>query len=198
MGGLIQLALMLLVGVVFVGTVCILAGNWIWNFPLEEGRVGDHPAAPLGCASIMLLLVFAGLVPFSWFEDSDAELYEEIFGVQTEMVEQAMLTDEFGSRRLRDIYLRASPNAGELKRIMAIKGLAPSKITLDEFGAEGDRRGFTWWVDRRDRSSNSCEGGKVYESTEFRDWSRLLIADCPSAFYVHASRNPMTPPFTAD
>lgn len=172
----------------------------VWGRPRAERR--RSAIAACGCIAIpTAAIALLALLTCLWRE-SDAQLYEEIFGYRPQITEDRMLFDDFGSGSERQIYMRAEPSTAERKRLMAIPRSAVASFTLDDFISDGVRRGFIWWIsqDRQDR--NFCDAFRLFDASGSNGWSRLWIVECvrggaefPASanaglIYVIASRAP--------
>jgi len=136
-------------------------------------------AAALIGAGLPILAVTASLIVGPAFQKSDVELYREIFGYHTTMVEQDMLFDDFGHGTNREIFMRAYPDEEQRQRMLSIPGLTPSNVTISQFAALGDEHGFMWWIEvTPNGGGNYCRSARILEAHGFERWRKLLVAEC--------------------
>jgi hypothetical protein len=136
-------------------------------------------ALPIGCIAAPVIALLA-LVGISWFlQKSDRALYEEIFGQTTTISEDRLLTDDFGWRSDREIYMRAEVLPHERKKILATPGLKPSDLTLDQVILAASEHQFGWWIEPSGFSENNrCSTAIIYEAKSFNDWGDLIVVEC--------------------
>lgn len=154
--GLSYLALAVVAAALFVGWPPKRRGQWVTLVVL------------MFASPIVLLLAVSAIQAF--LHKSDRQLFEEIWGFQPDMVEQQMLSDDFGMWSDRAIYLRTSPEARDRQRMLsAMHG--PAGITSAQFAAYGESRQFSWW-------HTQCEAPRILEADGYRGWKMLRILDC--------------------
>lgn len=183
--GLLVLAVAALAGGALVGLA------WYWFSPVRlRPKKMTAAAVPFGCLVLVLAAPLAMTLLTPIFEDSDRELYEEIFGKTPSTVDQGMLSDEFGRGGAREIYMWISPSEADRADLLNLPGLRPSNTTLGEFERRGDQHGFIWWA-TTDPSGmgHYCEPVRLLEADGFRGWGELRIAECGGA-------DPSVPPGT--
>jgi hypothetical protein len=170
-----------LIGIIFVAVA--LTSLVLLCFKKFRSRrwVAGLLAAPFGCAALPLLLVMGLVGIANLTKQSDAQLYEEIFGYQPAITEDRMLANASGSDASREIYMRIEPTTAELARLMHVPNLRQSSWDLETFKTKGDSKGFTWWVwsKRQDRMDpNYCPEAEVFEAPGFRGWREFRLAKC--------------------
>jgi hypothetical protein len=138
-------------------------------------------AAPFGCIALLIGgFAVLGLVG-NWLQPSDSVLYEEVFGYRPAMTEDRMLFDRFGRGGGREMFMRAEPTAAERSRLLSIPGAVESDLSLDEFIARGDVRGFTWWISNDSWSTGYCTSARIRDAHGFRGWVEFRMAECLDA-----------------
>ena len=197
------------IGLLAVGaTVSGVLFVTISHFSRSEHRHRNAAIAaslPLGCAALpivtMILLAMLG----TSLQESDADLYEEMFGYRPGISEDRMLSDDFGSGMSREIYMRIEPTTAERQRLLRIPGLTRSPMSIDQFAARGTQNGFSWWISTdigRRHWFDYCRSARIYEAHGFRGWVEFRIAECTDdgsdfprpagtgMIYIVASRRP--------
>jgi hypothetical protein len=135
-------------------------------------------ALPFGFVAAPFLALIVLMMLGSALQKTDLQLYQEVFGEGTTVAEQAMLFDDFGRGRTREIYMRISPDVTEREFLLNLPGSKPSETTLEAFVSRGERHGFIWWPSTDPDSHNYCESARILEADGFRGWRELRIAEC--------------------
>ncbi len=146
---------------------------------------------PLGCIATPIVLI-ALLTGYSALtKQSDQEIFQEIFGYKPNITEDRMISDDFGSFRNRQIYLRAEVTKAELQKIKGTTRFEPSSMTLAQANASADQRNFSWWndIDEFDKFSG-CNNAKIYEAKGYNQWNDLVLIDCTIFDYPYADNRP--------
>lgn len=159
-----------MLGLIFVGMVAVaivIAIVWRPKRPLQ--RLG-LAALPFGCAAlpVVALMLLAGLNAV--LQKSDASLFREVWGFTPDMREDQMLSDDFGFWSDRWIYMRMEPSPRDRQRLIDVT--RPSNLTVAQFAGYGTNRQFLWW-------HTACGAPVVREAPGYRDWSTLVVLDCP-------------------
>ena len=177
MAGLLLLSLF--TGALIVGLVSAIIYGVIYRKSLRR-KWPMLVALPFGCmaAPIVGLLFLVGISAL--LQESDRALYEEIFGHQTTMAEDDLLTDDFGwLHNDREIYMRAEVSPQHRKQILAIPKLKASDLTRDHVMIAASEHQFLWWIETDGRMAyNQCPNAKVHEAPGFNEWNMLLITEC--------------------
>jgi hypothetical protein len=146
---------------------------------------------PLGCVATPLAL-FALVAGYSaLMHQSDQEIFQEIFGYKPSITDDHMISDDFGSYKNREIYLRAEVTKAELQKIMVKIKFERSSLTLAQANASADQRNFSWWneTDEFDKFSG-CYNAKIYEAKGYNQWNELVLIDCTIFDYPYADNRP--------
>lgn len=172
----------LLVGLIAGALVIGLIASAILAIIYRKSLAQKWPilvALPFGCMAAPVIALIA-LASISWLlQKSDRALYEEIFGQSTTISEDRLLTDDFGWWGDREIYMRAEVSPPERKRILAMPGLKPSDLTLDQVILAASQHQFSWWIEPYGLSEyNMCPAARIYEAPGFNDWSDFIVAEC--------------------
>jgi hypothetical protein len=114
-------------------------------------------------------------------QSSDTALYEEVFGYRPAISEDRMLFDDTAAGQEREIFMRAEPTDAERKKLLLIPGAVKSDLTLDQFVARGESRGFTWWLSGTDMYAGFCKSARVQDAHGFRGWREFRFAECLDA-----------------
>lgn len=164
--------LLLIIGIVF-GVL------WLFFSPQDRRtKIITAVAFPFGCAAVPVIGLLSLAAIGSFFQKSDTQLYEEIFGYRPTITEDRMLFDDFGDDEEREIFMRAEPTEDERKKLMAIPELALSGSTADEFIARAEEKGLGWWVSTNSALGNYCKKIQIYGAVGFRGWKYLHMAEC--------------------
>jgi hypothetical protein len=127
---------------------------------------------PLGSLAVLSLVAQA-------LQKSDHQLYEEVFATYTAAPDQAMLFDDFGRGKDREIYMRIFPDDGEREFLLSLPNANASSMRVDEFVKRGDQHGFTWWISADSEwASDRCDSVRLFEADGFNGWKELRIAEC--------------------
>ena len=175
------LALPFLFAALFAGGAVVAL---IWYLASDKDRRPRLPillALPAGCVAVPIVAVLIVVGLGIDLRTSDPELYAEVFGYRPTIDEKRMIFDDFGEGADREIFMRAEPTDVERRRLLAIPGLVPSEYTLGAIVAQGNRKGFTWWLSTEPHSSQYCRAARVREAPGFRGWATFRIAECTDA-----------------
>lgn len=172
---------------IFYGlTLCfILTGiaaifNFIFNRKTKS-KIVKIIKWQFGCLGFFMILILINTL-YLWLfiepQDADQERYEEIFGYGTSVADYDMLSNHSGANESRLIFLRAKVTDKQQKRLLNIRGLQPSSLTIDDVKNEDKGQVSSWWLGNEARTI-TCDNGKVYEVQNFNRWKTLIIAHCP-------------------
>ena len=136
-----------LVALLFLGGLALAAALVVWRKPRSARGWLVLAALPVALPGIPVFGLFGLAALSSSFAQSDAELFEELYGRTTTLRDDQMLFDEFYSGPSRELWLRAEPEAAQRDEVLTIPGLQPSSLTPEDFAALGSGHGFSWWFE---------------------------------------------------
>lgn len=168
-----------LVALLFLGGLAFAVALAVWRKPRSARGWLVLAALPVALPGIPVIGLFGLAALSSSFAQSDAELFEELYGRTTTLRDDQMLFDEFYSGPSRELWFRAEPDSAQRDEVLTIPGLQPSSLTPEDFAALGGGHGLSWWLEPADSPlGGACLKVRISRADNTLGWQEIVVAEC--------------------